>query len=125
MKSLLISCIMAGLLLGSTNAFAEGAKAKQGGAEKPAKKAMPALKDVSATGKIVKEEMTKKDKEGKEMKAVKYALQTADAKIVLPLSKDIDLAAMVDKDVTVEGQGFEKDGKVRFRKITKVTEAAQ
>ena len=83
MKSLLISCVMAGLLLASTNVFAEGAKAKQEGAEKPVKKAALEMKDVTVTGKIIKEEMTKKNKEGEEIKAVKYMLQTADAKIML------------------------------------------
>ena len=121
MKSFVIAGVMAGLVLGSVSAFAGGDKAEAPKGDKPAKE-MPALVDMTLTGKVVKEEMAKKDKEGNEVKAIKFSLKTADGVVILPTSKDLE--AMADKDVTIEGQGYEKDGKKMLKKITKVTEAA-
>lgn len=124
MKSFVIAGVAAGLAMGSISAFAgEAKKADLPKGDQPAKE-MPALTDMTLTGKIVKEEMTKKDNQGNEVKATKFMLKTADGMVALPTSKDVDLAAMADKDVTVEGQGYEKDGKKMLKKITKVTEAA-
>ena len=73
MRSLLISCIMAGLLLASTHAFADGATAKQERTLKPMIKTAMGNKGTVFTGTVMKEVHGSGDGKGKETKVVIYS----------------------------------------------------
>ncbi len=123
MKSLVIAGVMAGVLLGSINVYAEQNKTDSKKHDQHARE-MPALTDMTLTGKIVKEEMARKGKDGKEITMTKFVLRTADGDVFLAPSKDLDLSAYADKNVTIEGQGFAKNDKKMLKKIVKISEAA-
>ena len=122
MKKLLALLVAFGLVTGFA-VFAEGDK----NADKNAEVAADAAKDIELTGKIVKKEQTgkKEEKAGKKdgEKHVVFILEMADGKAMLPKGKDdaTNPEKFLDKNVTIKGKGFTKDGK-EGKKMTKITE---
>lgn len=121
-KCFVVAGLTVGLMFGALNAYAGNEKGVSHKDRKHAKQ-MPELSDMTLTGKLVKEETTKKGKDGTEKTFTKFTLKTDDGSIFLPPSKDFDMSALADKTVKVEGKGFESNGKKILRKLTKVVEA--
>lgn len=104
MKYRIVCGIVAGLMLASVSARAEGDKAQD--AKAPAKaeaKPKPELKEINLCGKL--KCMTAKDNAGKELKA--YVLvEKSGKKVKLPGVKAEDVEALADKDVDVVAKGL-------------------
>ena len=86
----------------------------------------PELEEITLAGTLTSEE----DTNAKGEKVLKFVVTDPDGNLVkLPKMKDkadgkpeINLAALVGKNVTVAGKGTKKDGKVQLKKIISVTE---
>lgn len=141
MKRFVISSLVAGIVaVGLTvNAQNTAPVVPAAPVEKAVKKAapMPPAIDITVTGTLKKEEKTKQDKAGKEIKRVHYALTLDDGSLVMlpaPRAKKgqeaaVNLDAFVDKKVKVVGKGREVVDKKGVKKsivseITTIEEVA-
>jgi len=140
MKRFVISSLVAGIVAVGLTVNAQVA-APAAPAEKAAVKKerapMPPAVDVTVVGTLKKEEKTKQDKAGKEIKRVHYALTLDDGSMVMlpaPHGKKgqepaVNLDAFVDKKVKVVGKGREVVDKSGAKKsivseITTIEEVA-
>ncbi len=116
--------IMVGIAVASLTVCLEASAAKKGGKG-------GAQQDITISGTVTQEEMTRKSKDGEKTMTV-FMLTTADgAKIKLPKAKGedaVDLSEYVDKEVTIVGKGkvMERKGKKQtmLMKIESIEEGA-
>ena len=131
MKSIVLAIITLGLAGISGNGFAEEKQAKKPTAEKKviAKKIAPELKILNISGKV-----GKKETKGKDGKIYTYYSVTTEDMGVIRLSKTalgkkskVNLADLVNAEVTIAGQGHEtgkgKKKRVVLKKIVKIEKA--
>lgn len=113
MKRLMIGSMAAAVVMAAAMARAEGEapKTKPEKAPKAAKEQV-AMETLTLFGKVSKEEVAKKGKDGAELKVTKYLLTEADGnQVVLPKPKapkgqePVNLDTFVDKQVKVVGKG--------------------
>ena len=131
MKSILLAIATLGLANAPVTGFAEEKQADKPTAEKKviAKKPTPELKALNISGKV-----GKKESKGKDGKIYTYYSVTTENMGVIRLTKTalgkkskVDLADLVDAEVTITGQGHKsgKGDKIRFvlKKIEKIVKA--
>lgn len=128
MKSIVLAIITLGLASATVTAFADEKQAKKPTVEKRviAKKTTPELKALNISGKVGKKET--KGKDGKIY--IYYSVTTEDmgvirlTKTALGKKSKVNLADLVDAEVTIAGQGHDtgkgKKKRVVLKKIEKI-----